>query len=247
LRKVYDVVIKLYMDKGYFERGAFPTNSYIRRVVDEVGLNSSLIDMAFKKFEKMDYDEWFARRWVELYPSDKKNYPKYFPQVKKKVKVGGRKVDYSKLSDDAREMLGYLVHDKGHVFDKKSNESVEMEEVMRVCSETYDKPLYRGVSDEEYQLIEMGKPIPYYTSYSELKEVAGRFGRVITLLPPTSAFSYWKYQKATMEEIKIEDEEEYEMVDGDYIIETALDEMEWIFDKGLTLKKTRVADVYVIG
>lgn len=141
------------------------------------------------------------------------------------------------LSDDAKEMLSYLVHDKGHVFDKHSRDR-DMDEVLDKLSEKFDKPLYRGVSAAELKLIESGKPIAYYTSYSESKEVAKSFGTVVTILPPVTGFCYWKYQKQVFEDLKKEDLSEYKSMDGDELLRTALHEKEWIFDIGITFTKT---------
>jgi len=144
---------------------------------------------------------------------------------------------YDNLSSSAKEMLAYLIHDKSHVFDKISTNK-DMVEVLSKHSEKCNKTLYRGVSPAELKQIKAGKPLSYHTSYSESKEIAEGFGTVITVLPPTTGFCYWKYQKKTLEALRKNDPEEFDSVDGEHDLKLSLDEKEWIFDIGVVFTET---------
>ena len=98
--------------------------------------------------------------------------------------------------------------------------------------------LYRGVSDKELEIILNGNNFNNYQSFSELKEVASRFGpNVITILPSNvKSLSLWEYGINDVLEIKNESISQYEMIDGDGIIELYTEEKEWIIPYNSKLK-----------
>lgn len=145
--------------------------------------------------------------------------------------------NYDDLSDAARGMLGFLVHSKEHVFCKVSTDE-RMEEVLAKHSEVYNKPLYRGIRNkQELQDLLDGKPTSHYTSYSESEKYASNFGTVVTVQAPIVAFNYSKYQAEEFEILKQSvTQEVFASYDGDYMIETAHQELEWVLGMGVKLK-----------
>lgn len=133
------------------------------------------------------------------------------------------------LSNDDKEVLNYLMHDKKHIT-QGGTRVVEIDNAILYLGKSIDKPLYRGVSDKELECILSGKHFNNYQSFSEIKEVAAKFGKhVITIMcSNVKAFSLWEYGINDILELKQESIEQYEMVDGDGIIELYEEEKEWI-------------------
>lgn len=145
-------------------------------------------------------------------------------------------LEASKLSDDAKEMLGYLVHSKSHVFNSTDKDK-DMEEVFKKCTEQTKMKLFRGLSKEALAKIISTGTMVQYTSFSESKELAADFGtEVITLQPKAKGFCYWRYMVDDMEQLKKNDPEEFGMVDGDFMIETFEKELEWIMPFNMPVK-----------
>ena len=139
-----------------------------------------------------------------------------------------------KLSVEAEETLAYLIHDKAHVF-VKHDKHRDMEEVFDVCSESTELTLYRGVSEEELQTILGNRPIDYYPSFSEDANVAACFGKVIQIQGAAKAFNYWRHMVDSFAELKLQNFDEFDAVDGDFMIESLEQEREWILPFGLEL------------
>ena len=140
------------------------------------------------------------------------------------------------LTEDEQQILWYLIHDKSHVM-KLNHTDHFMDSILTKCSSTSANTLYRGVSnlDELHKLIS-GKPVNNYTSYSEDPEVAKAFGTVVTLLSPSIGFSYKDWLVSTCKKIGEDDAANYASMDGDFIIETALKEAEWIMPFDMKLQ-----------
>lgn len=139
---------------------------------------------------------------------------------------------YELLSYDDVVNLSYLIHDKGHITDGGKVDAIE--NALKIYGEKIDKTLYRGVSDKELSLIKDGKLFNQYQSFSEDISVAKKFGKnIVTLLPNgSSGFSLWQWGVNDLLKIKKDNPEEYEMSDGDYLIDSYKEELEWILPYG---------------
>lgn len=140
------------------------------------------------------------------------------------------------LTYQDKETLNYLMHDKKHVMNGGRVQEID-NAILYIGKESNIK-LYRGVSDKELEIILNGNNFNNYQSFSELKEVASRFGpNVITILPSNvKSLSLWEYGINDVLEIKNESISQYEMIDGDGIIELYNEEKEWIIPYNSTLK-----------
>jgi len=106
-----------------------------------------------------------------------------------------------------------------------------MEWVFKNISEKCTIPLYRGVKEDELKKLLANEPINYYTSYSEDKKIAKKFGTVITVLPPCKAFKYYEF----MTKLHHEDSSGHDDVDDAEIAECQR-EKEWITPFNLRLE-----------
>lgn len=166
---------------------------------------------------------------VETYS---KNPYKLVPYEKKKLDKNGDiifKYLDKKISFPVREVLSYLIHDKAHVL-SVGNKDKDMEWVFKNLSTKCNIPLYRGVNKKELQMLLDGKPINWYTSYSEKKETAAAFGTVVTLLPPMNAFCYYDFM------IKLASEDAGNPEQDEEQIEALLLEKEWLLPFNLELE-----------
>lgn len=122
-------------------------------------------------------------------------------------------------------MLVYLVHDKEHVF-RKGHKDNDMETAFKLCGKKYSKPLYRGVSQEELDLMLAGSKINYYTSFSKDKNVAKDFGPFVVEIK--KAPLTFDYETFALWQLSTLSEDDYDDADGDYLKETAEEEKEVI-------------------
>lgn len=136
------------------------------------------------------------------------------------------------LSAKAKEFLAYLVHSKDHVLNQGQKHPL-LEEVLKKRLSVCRVTLYRGCSDAEFALYNSGKPIPYYTSFSESRAIAARFGKNLITIKHGKGFNYWDYLVKDLNELRVLDPDGYESIDGDFLIETVLKEREWILPFGL--------------
>jgi len=145
---------------------------------------------------------------------------------------------YNKIlkDDNLTGFLNYLVHDKEHVMDNKSI-SPELEKVFRlVKGQTYSQSLYRGLYTEKLEDFKINDVylFPRYQSFSENIEIAQSFsskGLILHAKNSINGFNYGGYLVHSFEKLKKTDPETYEAEDGDFMIEGALEEAEWLFPK----------------
>jgi hypothetical protein len=143
------------------------------------------------------------------------------------------KSKYKNLPKRVIETLNYLVHDKGHVF-RKGYKDPDMEKAFKLCGEKYDKPLYRGVSEEELNMMLSGSKIDYYTSFSKDKNVAKRFGKfVVEIKKAPNIFDYELY---SIWDLTRYSSKEYKEIDGDYMKQGYEEEKEVIMPFGTKYK-----------
>ena len=146
-----------------------------------------------------------------------------------------------KLSDDDNNFLAFLVHDKSHVIDKSRKHPI-MDKVFKLTkNKKFNKPLYRGLYNEKITEFEIGKnyTFPYYQSFSESEKTAKIFSKNKLILQFNKAkggFNYGKYQADWLKELKKDDPEEYDGSDGDWLLQTAEEEAEHIFNTDTKVK-----------
>ncbi len=138
------------------------------------------------------------------------------------------KLNENRLSDDDVSTISYLIHDKGHITDGGKVSAIE--NALKLHSEKITKKLYRGVGPKELDIIKAGTNFNQYQSFSEDINTAKGFGKnVITILPnDKNAFCLWKWGLKGLEALKKENPNEYEASDGDYLIDSYKEELEWI-------------------
>jgi hypothetical protein len=148
-------------------------------------------------------------------------------------------MDYKKLNYDDKETLYYLYHDKESILpDDFKGKLRGIEKALKNYSEVAPS-LYRGLYPQEVEAIgelEVGKvfSLKRYTSFSERLKIGLSFGegtRYVIYLKNGIGFNYWKFITEDLTKIKNEDPEEFENVDGGYILEFVNEEKEWIFSK----------------
>jgi hypothetical protein len=145
---------------------------------------------------------------------------------------------YDKILADNNltQFLNYLVHDKKHVMDNKGT-TPELEKVFRLTKgQKYNQPLYRGLYTESIEDFVIGETyeFPRYQSFSENLEIAERFsknGLIIQVTNSVGGFNYGGYLVYSFEKLKKDDPKMYDAEDGDFMIEGALEEAEWLFPK----------------
>lgn len=142
---------------------------------------------------------------------------------------------YSKLSENTKDVLAYLIHSKDHVLLQGHKDSA-IEEALKKYSTVSSKTLYRGCSEVEFNNVAQGKPSQYYMSFSEDQSVAKSFGPKLIILHKAKGFNYAEYLVEAMNELRENNPNEYDSADGDFMIETAEEEKEWILPFGLVLK-----------
>lgn len=150
------------------------------------------------------------------------------------------------LSDRAKRDLLILTHKKADLFyPGTKNRSVD--EALKVLGQPIDFPVYRGIYDKE---VKRDKPkvgvvltLDTYTSFSESYELAKQFANkkntkhiIYECKAIDNAFKYWEWCAAYYKRLKKLDKEEYDMVEGDYVISELEREKEWIVDMGVKFK-----------
>lgn len=151
------------------------------------------------------------------------------------ISVGSSQDKYSKLSEKTKDVLAYLVHSKEHVLMQGSKDA-SIEEALKKCSEVSAKTLYRGCSAAEFNKVAQGKSVDYYMSFSEDRAIAKQFGPKLIVLHKAKGFNYAAYLVAAMNDLRETNPKEFNSADGDFMIETAEEEKEWILPFGLVLK-----------
>ncbi len=152
---------------------------------------------------------------------------------------------YPKFDEETHRVLTMLQHDKSPLTAK--GEVEEIETALYYYLQTCKVPLYRGLYDQEVKALgdmKIGSNITFgkYMSFSENLSIAKQFAKsgYILVGKELYGFNYWKYLVTTTEEIKKEDKAEYDSIDGDYIIQAAKEEKEWIMPKEFGYKITNI-------
>lgn len=131
-----------------------------------------------------------------------------------------------KINDDDFDLLFYCIHSDDHVGEN-------LKPIIAKLQKNGDIPkmnLYRGCSDEELESIKTtGKTIVDTLSFSEDKNIAKGFGKnIIEIESTVPMFCYHKFLKNWYTALRSIDPDEYDAVDGDFMIESADEELEWI-------------------
>lgn len=154
-------------------------------------------------------------------------------KISKLFEVTTRKYDFN---EDTQEMLWYLIHSKDHVWMRDYKEPM-MQAIMDTHTVKVIKSLYRGFKNKDHiQMLISGESVDAFTSFSENRKTAEKFGEVITLNSPCSGFCYWDWIVSELDIMKTENQEEYNSIDGDFLQKTARDESEWILPFDMKLK-----------
>ena len=143
----------------------------------------------------------------------------------------------SKLSEADVEELLYLVHDKDHVGGSRADLR-GLNNALRTLS-TSAPVVYRGITSEELRHIRDSQNsfVPKgYTSATEDLTVAKKFAdsyktKTVLVMEGFRGFCYWRWLRDWFLDLKREDEDEYDSSDGDFMIESAKEESEWIFSR----------------
>lgn len=143
----------------------------------------------------------------------------------------------AKLSTPEEEDLLYLIHDKGHIGGSGAN-IPGINAALRHMSSTA-ATVYRGISRDELAALNKSPSrfVPRgYTSATEDVAVARKFARsygtnVVLVMEGFKGFCYWRWLVDWFEKLQKDDAEEYESVDGDFMIESAREEKEWLFGR----------------
>jgi hypothetical protein len=155
---------------------------------------------------------------------------------------------YNKILDDKSlsSFLNYLVHDKSHVMGNV-NSSPQLEKVLQlVKNKKFNKPLYRGLYNEQLKDFSEGKIYQFnrYQSFSEKIGIAKTFSKnnlIIKANSSTHGFNYAKFLVHTYKVMKKNDPDQYDGEDGDYMIQSALEEAEWIFPMNAKFKVEKIS------
>lgn len=131
-----------------------------------------------------------------------------------------------KIDDDDFDLLFYCIHSDDHVGEK-------LKPIIAKVQKNGNIPkmnLYRGCSDEELESIKTtGHSFVDTLSFSEDKNIAKVFGNnLIEIESHVPMFCYHQFLKDWYTALQSIDQDEYDSVDGDFIIESADEELEWI-------------------
>jgi hypothetical protein len=138
----------------------------------------------------------------------------------------------SLFSQEELETLSLLHHDKRHAL-KHGVSDPALEKALKHLSSKSDKPLYRGLRDEEIDKnkLRVGGLLNFkdYLSFSEDVKVAKSFAEqkiVIEIPLGAQGFCYWKWGVEGYEDIKDDPN-----VDTEYYINSFKEEAEWILPR----------------
>lgn len=131
-----------------------------------------------------------------------------------------------KLNEQELENLFYLVHSDNHIYEGLKKLIAKVQKNGRIP----EIHLYRGCSDKEYKSItETGFSNVETLSFSESKEMASEFGNnVVEIVAEVPMFCYHEFLGDYFSSIEVIDPEEFDATDGETMIETAEEELEWI-------------------
>lgn len=148
-------------------------------------------------------------------------------------------------NEEVSEFLSYLVHDKDHVMNNKTDVK-ELDFVFDI-TKNYKTPvvLYRGLYEEEERDFIVDKFFNFYrySSFSENIEVARSFSTSKDILKINSSvkgFCYHSFLTKVFTDLKNIDFDEFESQDGQEMLDTADEEKEWIFNIDTKFKVTKI-------
>lgn len=160
--------------------------------------------------------------------------------------------DYAELSDSERRSLNYIIHDKKHVTSNIGYPFPVLDKAIEKYSEKAPV-VFRGAYPQETYALNRTKEggtfsMNRYASFSESEEFARKYAtknsNTMMSVKNGVGFCFWKYVVADMEKLRKEDPEAFQDEDGEYMIESAKEESEWIFPKNA---KYRVINVKTEG
>lgn len=141
------------------------------------------------------------------------------------------------FSEEEKEQLGLLIHDKKHLGVPEGTPVPGVEKALRAMSEVFAKPLYRGLSQKVDAKPGSVMKFKGYTSFSEDYDIAEGFAEsygsmMVLWLSRGWGFNYGKWYTKDLERIRDTDPDQWDAIDGDYLLGSAEDEKEWIFPLG---------------
>lgn len=148
------------------------------------------------------------------------------------------------LSDSECEDLLMFQHSK-ELLGEYSRRFPSLEKAMSLHGEVTPVPLYRGLPPGRGNGVTLGAQMAFrgYPSFSESLETASRFARetgaLVELTRPCRGFCYYRWLEA---EFRSMDPESYEMSDGDWTIQDARREAEWILPFGSHFSVLRIRE-----
>ena len=151
-----------------------------------------------------------------------------------------------RIYDGEFEDLMYIVHSDKHVYSEDLKYLIE--KLQKRKGEIPVMHLYRGCSDEEFNKINKTgfSPVPTL-SFSENKNLANHFGNnIIEIISEVPLFCYHKFLGEYFTSMKKVDPEEFEAEDGEYMIETAETELEWICTNSYKFEQTDKPNIFIL-
>jgi hypothetical protein len=164
---------------------------------------------------------------------------------------------FKKLTKSEIEFLLYLQHDKSHVMGNDRKNPTMARIFSKIPKKKITKPLYRGIYPKEIALFSAPKNsssiikaknnlpqneivLKRYSSFSEnisiAKSFAGSSKIIIKLVSSNSGLNYAQFIVDYMNDLKRKDRDTYEQEDGDFLIDEAKKEAEWIFNLGASIR-----------
>jgi len=145
------------------------------------------------------------------------------------------------LTDDDRETLHLLQHDKELTGAEYDQRLPAIDRALAMFKKPCTTPLYRGLPPGRGN-ASFDKLLKFkgYASFSESLEIAEGFadqtGVIVKLVRARDAFCYYEWLES---EFRAMDRDSFEMADGDWAIQAARDEAEWIFPFASTFQVNR--------
>ena len=147
------------------------------------------------------------------------------------------------------EDLGLLQHDKAHAGDANGRRIAGLEKALTKFPSTSHAPLWRGMSKFKDD-VSVGKILTLrnYTSFSEHRPIAEQFAKsyktnvLMKLLHPAKGFNYGQWLVDDALEWKEKDPQYYHDIDGDFQVEGAKDEAEWIFPQASSFSVEEISE-----
>lgn len=131
------------------------------------------------------------------------------------------------ITEDEMETVLYMVHSDDNV--GNDDELKQIVEKMQKKGVIPPKVLYRGCSKYEYEtIVKTGRSPVYTLSFSESLKIAKRFGPyVVAIKPEIKMCCYHQFLRDFYGNMKTIDPDEFESVDGNEMLDTADEELEW--------------------